>query len=91
MHVRARAGACHRQARRTVEHDGHVIKGGGDVIGQPIEQGLVDGLRLHLAAVLFGAGMPLFRPGAPQRHRPVDVRPTTNAVYLTTSKWHAGH
>ena len=40
-----------------------VIMGGGDVIGQALEQGLVDELRLHLAPMVLGGGTPLFKPG----------------------------
>ncbi len=70
-------------AGRAAQGDGHVvIMGGGDVIGQAIEQGLVDELRLHLAPVLLGGGTPLFRPGTRQQYRQVDVRPSTNAVHL---------
>ena len=72
------------QARRAAQDDGHVvIMGGGDVIGQAVEQGVVDELRLHLAPVLLGGGTPLFRPGTRQQYRQVDVRPSTNAVHLT--------
>jgi dihydrofolate reductase len=69
---------------RTATTDGHVvIMGGGDVIGQAIDQGLVDELRLHLAPVLLGGGTPLFRAGTRQRYRQGDVRPSSNAVHLT--------
>ena len=55
---------------RTAATDGHVvIMGGGDVIGQAIEQGLVDELHLHLAPLLLGGGTPLFRPGTPPPRR----------------------
>jgi dihydrofolate reductase len=68
---------------RTAATDGHVvIMGGGDVIGQAIDQGLVDELRLHLAPVLLGGGTPLFRAGTRQRYRQRDVRPSSNAVHL---------
>ncbi|MFL6295005.1 MAG: dihydrofolate reductase family protein [Actinomycetes bacterium] len=68
---------------RTAATDGHVvIMGGGDVIGQAMEQGLVDELRLHLAPILLG-GTPLFRAGTRQRYRQRDVRPSSNAVHLT--------
>ncbi|MFL6272826.1 MAG: dihydrofolate reductase family protein [Actinomycetes bacterium] len=57
---------------RTAATDGHVvIMGGGDVIGQAMEQGLVDELRLHLAPILLGGGTPLFRAGTRQRYRHV--------------------
>jgi dihydrofolate reductase len=36
--------------------------GGGDVIGQAVEQGLLQELHLHLAPML-GAGTPLFKAG----------------------------
>lgn len=69
---------------RTAATDGHVvIMGGGDIIGQTIEQGLVDELHLHLAPILLGGGTPLFRAGTRQRYRQRDVRPSSNAVHLT--------
>jgi dihydrofolate reductase len=69
---------------RTAATDGDVvIMGGGDVIGQAIEQDLVDELRLHLAPLLLGGGTPLFRAGTRQRYRQGDVRPSSNAVHLT--------
>jgi dihydrofolate reductase len=69
---------------RTAATDGHVvIMGGGDVIGQAIEKGLVDELHLHLAPMLLGGGTPLFRAGTRQRYRQRDVRPSSNAVHLT--------
>lgn len=69
---------------RTAATDGHVvIMGGGDIIGQAIEQGLVDELYLHLAPLLLGGGTPLFRVGTRQRYRQRDVRPSSNAVHLT--------
>ena len=69
---------------RTAATDGHVvIMGGGDIIGQTIEQGLVDELHLHLAPILLGGGTPLFRAGTQQRYRQRDVRPSSNAVHLT--------
>ncbi len=68
---------------RTAAADGHVvIMGGGDVIGQAIEQGLVDELHLHLAPMLLGGGTPLFRAGTRQKYRQRDVRPSSNAVHL---------
>jgi dihydrofolate reductase len=68
---------------RTAATEGHVvIMGGGDVIGQAIEQGLVDELHLHLSPMLLGGGTPLFRAGTRQRYRQRDVRPSRNAVHL---------
>jgi dihydrofolate reductase len=68
---------------RAAATEGHVvIMGGGDVIGQAIEQGLVDELHLHLAPLLLGGGTPLFRAGTRQRYRQGDVRPSSHAVHL---------
>jgi dihydrofolate reductase len=71
------------QARAAATHGDVVIMGGGDVVGQALEQGLVDELRLHLAPMLLGGGTPLFRPGTRQLYRQRDVRPSSNAVHLT--------
>lgn len=69
---------------RTAAAGGHVvIMGGGDVIGQAIEQGLVDELHLHLAPMLLGGGTPLFRPDTREKYRQRDVRPSSNALHLT--------
>ena len=64
---------------------------GGDVIGQAIEQGLVDELHLHLAPLLLGGGTPLFRAGTRQRYRQRDVRPSSNAVHLVYERISAEH
>jgi dihydrofolate reductase len=71
------------QARSAVTHGSVVIMGGGDVIGQALEAGLVDELRLHLAPMLLGGGTPLFRRGTRQLYRQGDVRTSRNAVHLT--------
>jgi dihydrofolate reductase len=68
---------------RTAATDGDVvIMGGGDVIGQAIEAGLVDELHLHLAPMLLGGGTPLFRAGTRQMYRQRGVSPSSNAVHL---------
>lgn len=68
---------------RAVAGDGHVvIMGGGDVVGQAVEQGLVDELHLHLAPMLLGGGTPLFRRGNQHMFRQRDVQPSVNAVHL---------
>ena len=71
------------QARSAATHGDVVIMGGGDVIGQALEQGLVDELRLHLAPMVLGGGTPLFKRGMRQMYRQRDVRPSRNAVHLT--------
>jgi dihydrofolate reductase len=70
------------RAHSAATHGDVVIMGGGDVIGQALEQGLVDELRIHLAPMLLGGGTPLFRPGTRQMYRQRDVRPSKNAVHL---------
>jgi dihydrofolate reductase len=69
---------------RIAATDGHVvIMGGGDVIGQALEMGLVDELHLHLAPMLLGGGTPLFRSGTRQTYRQRDVSESSHAVHLT--------
>ena len=70
------------QARAAEIHGDVVIMGGGDVIGQALEEGLVDELRIHLAPMLLGGGTPLFKPGTRQTYRQRDIRPSKNAVHL---------
>jgi dihydrofolate reductase len=67
----------------TAAGDGHVvIMGGGDVIGQAVGSGLVDELHLHLAPVVLGGGLPLFRSGGLQAFRQREVRPSRHVVHL---------
>jgi dihydrofolate reductase len=70
------------QARVAATHGHVVIMGGGDVIGQALEQGLVDELRIHLAPMLLGGGTPLFKAGTRQMYRQTEIRPSKNAVHL---------
>ena len=71
------------RARSAATHGDVVIMGGGDVIGQALEQGLVDALRLHLAPMVLGGGTPLFKAGTRQMYRQREVSPSRNAVHLT--------
>ena len=70
------------QARLAATVGDVVIMGGGDVIGQALDKGIVDEFRVHLAPMLLGGGTPLFRPGTRQVYRQRDVRPSANAVHL---------
>ncbi|MEY2523381.1 MAG: hypothetical protein QOJ66_1946, partial [Ilumatobacteraceae bacterium] len=71
------------QARAAATHGDVVIMGGGDVIGQALERGLVDEFHVHLAPLVLGGGTPLFREGTRQRYRQREVRPSSNAVHIT--------
>ena len=71
------------QARAAAAGGHVVIMGGGDVIGQALEQGIVDEFHVHLAPLVLGDGTPLFRAGTRQRYRQRDVRVSTNAVHLS--------
>jgi dihydrofolate reductase len=70
------------QARAAAADGDVVIMGGGDVIGQALENGLVDEFHVHLAPMVLGGGTPLFRPGTRQRYRQRLVRPSSNAVHI---------
>ena len=70
------------QARSVVTHGNVVIMGGGDIIGQALESGLVDEFRVHLAPMVLGGGTPMFRPGTRQWYRQREVRPSSNAVHI---------
>jgi dihydrofolate reductase len=60
-----------------------VIMGGGDVIAQALDAGLVDELHLHLAPMLLGDGTPLFHHVGRNEMRQVDVQVSPNATHLT--------
>lgn len=60
-----------------------VIMGGGDVIRQAVDAGLVDVLNLHLAPVLLGAGTPLFSGAVPRGFVQTSVRPSEYATHIT--------
>jgi riboflavin biosynthesis pyrimidine reductase len=57
--------------------------GGGATIRSALEAGLVDGLSLHLAPVVLGAGTPLFTGGAPLTLVRRGVVATSTATHLT--------
>ena len=62
------------QGRVAATHGDVVIMGGGDVIGQALEQGLVDELRIHLAPMLLGGGR--------RCSNPARVRCIANAMFV---------
>jgi dihydrofolate reductase len=71
------------QARAAAGERDVVVMGGGDVVRQCVEGGLVEELRIHLAPIVLGAGTPLF---AGSRRRPLaqrSVRVSSTATHLT--------
>jgi dihydrofolate reductase len=60
-----------------------VVMGGGDVIRQAVEQGLVDEVQIHLSPIVLGAGTPLFAGGSRRELRQVSVRPSSTATHIT--------
>jgi dihydrofolate reductase len=71
------------QARSAAGAADVVIMGGGDVIAQALDAGLVDELHLHLAPMVLGAGTPLFHGAGPIAMRQTDVQVSPNATHLT--------
>jgi len=78
-------------ARAAATHGDVVIMGGGDVIGQALEQSLVDELHIHLAPMLLGGGTALFKSGTRQMFRQLDIRPSKNVVHLAYERVERGH
>jgi dihydrofolate reductase len=70
-------------AKVAATHGDVVIMGGGDIIGQALDLGVVDELHLHLAPLVLGGGTPLFKRGTRQAYRQRDVRPSKHAVHIT--------
>ena len=60
-----------------------VIMGGGDVIAQALDAGLVDELHLHLSPIVLGDGTPLFHGVGRIEMRQTDVQVSPNATHLT--------
>jgi dihydrofolate reductase len=71
------------QAREVAADKDVVVMGGGDVVGQCVDQGLIEELRLHLAPVVLGGGTPLFTAGRQRRLRQLSVRSSPVATHLT--------
>jgi len=62
-----------------------VIMGGGNVIAQGIDQGLVDEMVLHVSPIVMGAGTPLWTGVARRQLRQTDVRVSPYATHITYS------
>ena len=59
------------------------VMGGGDVVRQCVDAGLVDVLHLHIAPLLLGAGTPLFVGAARRELRDPSVRASEHATHIT--------
>jgi dihydrofolate reductase len=69
---------------RAAAGDKHVVvMGGGDVVRQCIDAGLVDELSLHLSPILLGAGTPLFDGAVRRQLVQRSVRVSSTATHLT--------
>jgi dihydrofolate reductase len=60
-----------------------VIMGGGSVIAQAVDQGLVDELVLHVSPIVMGVGTPLWAGVARRQLRQTDVRVSPYATHIT--------
>ena len=75
------ASAVERARAKAGDRD-VVVMGGGSVIGQCLDLGLLDELHLHVAPIVLGGGTSLFTD---QRHELVQtsVRPSSTAIHVT--------
>jgi dihydrofolate reductase len=60
-----------------------VIMGGGSVIAQALDHGLVDEIVLHVSPIVMGAGTPLWVGVARRQLRQTDVRVSPYATHIT--------
>ena len=58
------------------------VMGGGDIIGQCVDQGLIDELRIHLSPIVLGDGTPLFVPGSRREFTQRSVRVSSTATHV---------
>ena len=74
--------AAVEQARPAAGDKAVFVMGGGDIIRQCLDAGVVDELRIHLSPIVLGAGTPLF--AGSRRHELVQraVRVSANATHL---------
>jgi len=71
------------QARPAAGEKDVVVMGGGDVIRQCVELGLIDELRIHLAPIVLGGGTPLFAGAGRRELVQHSVRVSPGATHLT--------
>jgi dihydrofolate reductase len=71
------------QAKAVAGDKDVIVMGGGEIIRQSVDAGLVDELVLHLSPVVLGAGTPLFVDASRRELVQRVVRPSRTAVHLT--------
>jgi dihydrofolate reductase len=71
------------QAKAVAGDKDVIVMGGGEIIRQSVDAGLVDELVLHLSPVVLGAGTPLFVDAIRRELVQRVVRPSRTAVHLT--------
>jgi dihydrofolate reductase len=77
------AGAIDRARRACPADQDVVIMGGGNVIAQAVDLGLVDEVLLHISPIVLGAGTPLWAGVARRVLRQSDVRVSPFATHIT--------
>jgi dihydrofolate reductase len=76
-------GAAVEQAKGAAGEKEVVLMGGGDIIRQSLDLGVLDELRIHLAPIVLGAGTPLFADVDRHDLIQTSVRVSSNATHLT--------
>ncbi|WP_412027156.1 dihydrofolate reductase family protein [Deinococcus yunweiensis] len=71
------------QARAAAGQRDVCIAGGADVARQFLTAGLLDEVQLHVAPVLLGGGLPLFRDAPPSRLEHIRTVQSAHATHLT--------
>ncbi len=71
------------QARTAAGAKDVFVMGGGDIVRQCVDLGLVDELRIHLAPIVLGAGTPLFAGSRRRELVQRSVRVSPVATHLT--------
>ena len=74
--------AAVEHARQAAGDGAVVVMGGGEVIRQTLDAGLVDEVRIHLAPIVLGAGTPLFQGASRRQLVQRSVRVSRNATHL---------
>ena len=59
--------------------------GGGNVIAQALDAGLLNELTLHVSPIVFGGGTPLFDGVGRRQLRQTDARVSPDATHITYS------